>query len=61
MKNIKEILNTIKGKNTEKKYMDFAKEMKKDFILIVKDIMKENHKISKEAEELLAQSSKRFC
>ena len=53
MKNIKEILNTIKGKNTEKKYMDFAEKMKKDFILIIKDIMKENHKISKEAEELL--------
>ena len=53
MKNIKEILNTIKGKNMEKKYMDFAKEMKKDFILIVKDIMQGDNKISKEAEELI--------
>lgn len=64
MKNIKKSINELKGKFLGGQYEKFIIENKKDFLLIVKDIMQENGKVSEEADELLNHhiaSMRKFC
>lgn len=64
MKNIKKSINELKGKFLGGQYEKFIIGNKKDFLLIVKDIMQENGKLSEEANELLNHhiaSMRKFC
>ena len=64
MKNIKKSINELKGKFLGGQYEKFLIGNKKDFLLIIKDIMQENGKLSKEADELLNHhiaSMRKFC
>ena len=64
MFDLKEMIGKMKERKIREKYLNFGEKMRKDFVLIIKDIMQEDNKISKEADELLdfyIKNVKEFC
>ena len=64
MFDLKGIIENIKERKMREKYLNFGEKMRKDFVLIIKDIMQEDNKLSKEADELLGfyiKNVKEFC
>lgn len=64
MFDLKGIIENIKERKMREKYLNFGEKMRKDFVLIIKDIMQEDNKLSEDANELLdfyIKNVKDFC